>query len=144
MYLAHALARPFAHQLYDPTTDMHRLFEALDYQYTSVTPSTNELDLYASDESLRLTIDAPGLDPASIDLSVLGDTLTIRATAAAAPTPRAWLRRERSANALTRTVHLPYAVDAEKAEARYRHGVISITLHRQAGSKPQRIAVQAA
>lgn len=126
----------------DLFADLERLFEAVD-RAPLATSASQGLDVWANEDALQVVLDAPGLDPASIDCSVLGDTLTIRGQAVDAG-GTGWLRRERPTGTLARTVRLPYAVDSDHAEARYRDGVLSITLHRQAGTKPQRIAVQAA
>lgn len=140
MYLADVFPRSGR----DLFADLERLLT--ETEHSLATSSTTGLDLWANEDALQVALDAPGLDPASIDLSVLGDTLTIRAATSGteADQQRSWLRRERPSGTFARSVHLPYAVDSERAEARYRDGVLTITLHRQAGSKPQRITVQAA
>ena len=125
-------------------TELERLIDAIDHATPSTATTAQGLDLWANDDALHVVLDAPGLDPASIDCSVLGDNLTIHGTASTTAAPTTVLRRERSSGTIARTVHLPYAVDGEHAEAHYRDGVLAITLHRRAGSKPQRIAVQAA
>jgi HSP20 family protein len=130
----------------DLFADLERLIEAVDRGHAAVASSSasSNLDIWANDDALQVSLDAPGIDPASIDLTVLGDSLTIRGQALPSDGEREWLRRERAPATFARTVRLPYPVDAEHAEARYTDGVITATLHRQAGSKPQRISVQAA
>jgi HSP20 family protein len=135
----------------DLFSDLERLIDAFDRSSASAfmsSTATTGLDLWANEDGLQVlqvTLDAPGLDPASIELAVLGDTLTIKAKAMDEnDEQRTWLRKELSSGMFTRTVRLPYAVDAEHAEARYADGVISVTLQRQASSKPQRIAIKAA
>jgi HSP20 family protein len=142
MYLSDVFSRSGR----DLFSDLERLIDAVDSGHAAITAgaATSGLDVWANDDALQVSLDAPGVDPASIDLSVLGDSLTIRGTALPVEGERSWLRRERSLATFARTVRLPYAVDADHAEARYANGVITVTLHRQAGSKPQRIAVKAA
>ena len=54
-----------------------------------------------------------------------------------------WHRRERPYGAFARTVQLPFRVDAQKVEARCRHGVIEIELHRPEEDRARKIQVQA-
>lgn len=140
MYIADVFSRGGR----DLFADLEHLLDAVDRSHSTAIPSTTGLDVWANDDALQVTLDAPGLDPTSIDLSVLGDSLTVRANLAAPTDQRTWLRRERPTGAIARTVRLPYAVDNNQAKAQYRDGVLTVSLIRQAGSKPQRIVVQAA
>jgi len=51
-------------------------------------------------------------------------------------------RRERRFGSFTRTFRLPFDVDADKVEARFQNGVLSITLPRAEADKPKKIAVK--
>lgn len=90
---------------------------------------------------------APGLDPASIDLAVLRNTLTIageKRRHAEAIQPEAFHRSERSAGKFVRTIELPVEVDAEQVQAEYKSGLLLVTLSKSAAAKPKQISVQVA
>jgi len=86
---------------------------------------------------------APGLDPEKLELTVLGNTLTI---AGAKPAPEgvsadAFHRNERCAGRFVRTLDLPTEVDRERVEARYADGLLSIKLPRAEAAKPRQVKV---
>lgn len=110
------------------------------------------LNVWADDERVVVTAEIPGVKPEDIDLSVMGETLVLksrRATADAAArsegAPSAtWLRRERTEGEATRTLTLPYRVDAGAVEATAENGILTLRFPRAAEDKPRRIAVKAA
>jgi len=52
-------------------------------------------------------------------------------------------RRERPEGSFSRTVTLPAEVDAERVEAKYADGVLTITLPKAEAAKPRQITVKA-
>ena len=99
------------------------------------------LDLEESADEYTVRAALPGLRPEEVDVSVLGDTLTIRAERQGEEERkgRNYLIRERHAGAVTRALALPQAVDADRARARFEHGELVLTLPKAEGSKPRRI-----
>ena len=87
---------------------------------------------------------APGVDPASIDLSVIRNVLTISGEKRRHPEaikPEAFHRSERAAGKFVRTIELPVEVDADQVTAQYRHGILRVTLPKAAAAKPKQISV---
>lgn len=95
--------------------------------------------------SVELYAFAPGVDPASLDVQVEKGVLTIageRKPDAPDPEARATLHiDERFAGRFRRVVSLPEDVDAGAIEARYRDGVLHISIPRQQAAQPRRIEV---
>jgi HSP20 family protein len=85
-----------------------------------------------------------GVKPQDVSISVLGDTLTIKATLDEEDENRGatYLRRERKATAFVRTLSLPVPVEAEHAEARFKNGVLTLTLPKIPSIRPRVIKVQ--
>ena len=54
-----------------------------------------------------------------------------------------WHRQERGYGAFNRTVELPESVDADKVEASFTQGVLTIVLPKREEAKPRRISVKA-
>jgi HSP20 family protein len=103
------------------------------------------VNLWVNDREAVLTVALPGVDPQSLNLSVAGETVTIegeRKPAEDVP-ENAFIRRERHTGRFTRSVDLPYEVEADRVTARYERGVLHVTLPRKESTKPRRIAVSA-
>ena len=101
------------------------------------------MKIHTGEEDVIITAEIPGIDPADIDLTVTGDTLTIRGTRKAqeAKEGETWHRRERGAGNFYRTVQLPYNVESNKVQADYVGGVLKIELPRAEADKPRKISV---
>jgi HSP20 family protein len=104
------------------------------------------INMWASEDALMVTAEMPGLDQESIGISVVGDTLTIKGKRSLEPIAEQSdvHRRERPEFEFTRSIQLPFQVDAEQAEARYKKGILSIALRRPEAEKPKKITVKAA
>ncbi len=102
------------------------------------------IDVWSEGEGLRLRALVPGVKPDELEITVEGDGLTIRGTVAGVgpTTGDRWLRRERVAGTFTRTLQLPFAIDADAVKARLANGVLELDLPRLAADKPRRIPVQ--
>ena len=53
-------------------------------------------------------------------------------------------RQERAFGKFSRSLQLPFAVDADKVTARYEHGVLRVSLPRHESTKSKRIEVKSA
>ena len=86
----------------------------------------------------------PGVDPESIEVSVLRDQLRIAGTKTAITPdikPEAFHRNERGAGNFTRVLTLPTEVDGDHVKADYKNGVLNLTLPKHAAAKPKQITV---
>lgn len=134
--------------MYLTLPDLNGLFTEMDAllgDWGNRPASAVSVNLWANDDDVLVTSEIPGLDLTSLNVSVEGETLNIAGkTAEVAIGEGAQLRRrERSALEFRRSIQLPYRVDADKAEARYADGVLSIALRRSEAQKPKKIAVKA-
>jgi HSP20 family protein len=102
------------------------------------------VNVWSGEEGLAVAAEMPGVDPKDLEVSLDGDRLTVKGRRPA-PEPKDGLvlrRRERGYGEFLRTFELPFAVDADKVEARYEKGVLRLTLPRREQDKPKRIAVK--
>jgi len=108
-------------------------------QYPLVNLSEDEGNVYV--EAL-----APGVDPKSLDVSVLQGALTIKGEkpGLAQVTADAYHRNERAAGRFTRTIDLPVDVDATRVQADYRNGLLVVTLPKSEAAKPKQIQINVA
>ena len=101
------------------------------------------VDVWTSQEGAVVNAEIPGVATDDLDVSVLGNTLTIRGKR---PHPELdegenYARQERQTGEFVRTVELPFPVDPEQVDAEHRHGVLTIKLTRPAEDRPRRISI---
>jgi len=123
--------------------DLNRLFDDFSPQIKSA-PSFPAVNIWADQESVLLTAEMPGLSGDDIELNVLEDTLTISGKRAAEPLPEGatYHRQERGFGKFSRSIRLPYRVDAEKVKAGFHDGILEVTLPRAEADRPKKIAVK--
>ncbi|MBP8130553.1 MAG: Hsp20/alpha crystallin family protein [Candidatus Hydrogenedentes bacterium] len=95
-------------------------------------------------DSVHVQALAPGLDPDSLDVSVLRDTLRIageKSPIKADVKPEAYHRNERGAGRFVRTLTLPAEVDGDKVKAEYKNGLLLLTLPKHEKAKPKQVTV---
>ena len=88
---------------------------------------------------------APGVDPGTLELSVVGNTLRIsgeKRRVAGEVTPDAFHRSERATGKFVRQLQLPVDVDEQHVQATYTDGLLLVTLPKVEKAKPTQIAVQ--
>lgn len=125
--------------------EMNRLFDSTFSRRYRNAPSFPAVNVWANEDGLVVTSEVPGINVDDIDIVVVGETLTLSGT-------RGWdelnedtkyHRQERGYGDFTRTVKLPFLVDADKVDASFIDGVLNITLPRKDEDKPTRISVSA-
>jgi len=105
-------------------------------------PLTN---LYEDKDAVYLEALAPGVDPATLDVSVVGNTLSItgeKRRVAEDVKPEAFHRSERATGKFVRHLQLPVEVDENTVHADYKDGLLMVTLPKVEKAKPKQIAVQ--
>jgi len=103
------------------------------------------LDVYETDQDVVVKSSVPGVKPEDIDITITGDTLTIKGeTKAEEKVEKAnYIRQERRYGAFSRSVTLPTSIVAEQAKAEFEHGVLTLTLPKAEEVKPKSIKVKA-
>lgn len=103
------------------------------------------LNVWQDDNAVYVEADLPGVDRATLEVTVTGgEELIIKA---ARPAPAkvegvTWHRQERVAGTFARALPLPLPVDAEKVEASYNNGVLKVTLPKIAAVRPRTVPVK--
>ncbi|WP_210481263.1 Hsp20/alpha crystallin family protein [Naasia sp. SYSU D00948] len=124
---------------FDPFQELDRATGAL---FRSAGSALMPVDLYREGDHFVLTADLPGVDPGSVDVSVDGQTLTIRAErTVGAGEGVQWLTRERPDASYLRQFTLGNGIDADRIDASYDNGVLSITIPVAEAAKPRKIQI---
>jgi HSP20 family protein len=103
------------------------------------------LDLYQTDDDIIVRASAPGLTPDDLEISVTGETLSIRGELKAEEVQEGtrYHIRERRVENFSRSIQLPTMVQAEKAKAEFENGILTLTLPKVEEVKPKTITVKA-
>jgi HSP20 family protein len=111
-----------------------------------VAPGFPAMNVWTNQEGAVITAELPGVNPEEIDISVVGETLTL--TGSRQPEElqegEKYHRRERGYGRFTRTFQLPFPVEADNVEALFDKGILHISLPRAEADKPRKISVKTA
>jgi len=124
--------------------EMNRLFENFGQGFTPATGAFPQLNLWEDGEAVLVEAELPGVDQKDLEIYVTGgNQLTIKGQRKQPELPRGvWHRQERVFGEFSRTVTLPFLVDAEKVESHLRDGVLTIRLPKHESARPRKIAVK--
>lgn len=110
----------------------------------NVDTSAPAADVVETADAITVRMDLPGHEAKDIHVKVENDVLTVRSERKSEKQEKGETshRSERSYGLYARSFVLPATVDAQKAEARYENGVLSVTLPKREDAKPRAIAVR--
>jgi HSP20 family protein len=141
---------------WEPFRDLVSLREAMDrlVEDSFVSPSRSwattagagmlAVDVYQTDDDVVVKSAVPGVKPEDIDISLTGDTLTIKGESKFEEEVKEenFIRREMRYGSFARTVAVPVPVVADKAEAEFDNGVLTLTLPKAEEIKPKTIKIK--
>ncbi len=124
--------------------DPYRDFERVTGMWWNGRAPGLPMDAYRRGENFVVHFDLPGVDPASIDLTVEKNVLTVRAQ-------RNWSYddvdkiaiHERPQGTFTRQLFLGEQLDADRIAANYEHGVLTLTIPMAEQAKPRKVEITA-
>jgi len=105
---------------------------------------TPGVELYEKDDKFVVRAELPGMKKEEFDISVLGNTLTIKGERKAESEVKDedYYRCELCYGKFSRSVALPAAVEAKKVEANYENGILEVTLPKAEEAKPKKVEVK--
>lgn len=104
------------------------------------------LNLTDDGNNFYVRAELPGVDPESLEISVVEGQLLIRGERKIEPEEQkaGYHRRERESGFFRRTMTLPARVDPGKVSADMKNGVLTVILPRSEEAKPRKISVKTA
>jgi len=139
---------PFRH-LSVLRNEIDRLF---DFPLNALTNSSQDflsgwspsIDLYDDRDHFVLKAEIPGMKKEDIDISLHGDVLTLSGERKEEKTydKAETYRSERFLGRFQRMLTLPSTVDANKVQASYKDGILTVTLPKSEEAKPKQIEVK--
>jgi HSP20 family protein len=102
-----------------------------------------QVDIKEEEKRFVIFADIPGVDPASIEVSMDKGILTIKGerTVESSEQQGRFTRQERLHGTFHRRFSLPDSADAEGITASGRHGVLEITIPKKPETTPRRITI---
>jgi HSP20 family protein len=126
----------------DPFRDLDRLTQQM--FATMSRPVAMPMDAYRVGDEYLVHLDLPGVDPATIDLSVERDVLTVAAERRSPVADGTAMQiAERPTGRFSRRLFLGDSLNSERIEARYDAGVLTLRIPIAPEARPRRIAVNA-
>ena len=127
-------------------TDPFRELDRLTQQAfgTRFRPSVMPIDAYRQGDEFVVDFDLPGVDPSSIDLTVEKNVLSVSAERRWEPAEEVQIvASERPQGTFNRQLFLGEGLDADKVEASYDNGVLSVTIPVAEQAKPRKVEIAA-
>ena len=120
---------------------MSRLFSRTASNGRTEFPAVN---VWANGDHAVITTEIPGIDRNAIDISVSGNTVTLRGSSPETEIKEgeSYHRHEHRHGDFNKTVKLPFNIDSGKVSASYRSGILQITLPQLEEDKPKKIEIK--
>jgi len=129
----------------DLQDDMNRLFSSSLRRgpQSSIGEFLPSLEMKEDDNQFLLHLDIPGMERKDLDISVTGNTLTVKGERKEEENKKGkgYFYSERRYGSFQRSVELPTEVDADKVAASYKDGVLELVLPKSEKAKPKQIKV---
>ncbi len=139
-------APPVMREMEQLRREMNRLFA--DWPTRSqwrVAPGFPAVNVWTGDDNAVVSAELAGVDLQDIEIAVEDDTLTMRGNRKPDELEEGAMyhRQERRYGSFSRSIRVPFRVEAGKVEATLLNGVLTVTLPRAEDDKPRMIAVKA-
>ncbi len=137
---------------YEPWSLVNRLHRHLDQALSADAGDTEgtwwipQVDVYEEPERFAVLVDVPGVEPKDIEITAEKGVLTVRGErrVRAAEESSAHRRLERRSGKFLRRFTLPESANLDSISARHTHGVLEVSIPKQAKLQARRIEVAAA
>jgi len=125
----------------DPFRELDRLTQQVfGTPGTLAHPSAMPMDAWRDGHEFVVELDLPGVDPASIDLDVERNVLTVRAERKTLP-DREFVAAERPRGVFSRQLILGDTLDTDRVQASYDAGVLTLRIPVAEKAKPRKIEI---
>ncbi|MBI5303518.1 MAG: Hsp20/alpha crystallin family protein [Chloroflexi bacterium] len=124
---------------------MDRLFEdsvVRPARYWSEAGAYLPLDVFTTKDAIVVRALVPGVKPADVEITIEGSTVTLRGEYKAPQEEGTYLLQEQRYGPFARSIELALAIQADKAEAAFDNGVLTLTIPKAEEIKPKVIKVK--
>lgn len=136
-----------------PFDEFWRLFEEMDEALGGGVSSSGgirslprgsfpAINVVQTPEDVQVYLFAPGVDPKKLQISIQQGLLTVSGERKAPLDEKAtYYRHERFGGEFSRAISLGDDVDPERVQAKYRDGIVQISVHRRESTRPRQIEI---
>jgi HSP20 family protein len=124
--------------------EVGRLLEGLDpFQAQRAARQYPAINVHDAGESYVLAAQLPGVAPDDVELTITGETLTMRGERKRPEGVKddSYRRQERPVGRWSRTITLPDRVDSAQVSATFTNGILTVNLPKAESAKPRHITV---
>ena len=125
----------------DPFRELDRLTQQFFGNGTTTRPAVMPMDAYRQGDAFVVHFDLPGVDPDSIDLDVERNVLTVKAERGGLAEGVEMQVAERPRGVFSRQLFLGDTLDADRIEASYDAGVLTLTIPVAEQAKPRKVEI---
>jgi HSP20 family protein len=101
-----------------------------------------DIEFFGGKDDIEIRAMVPGLKADDINIHLVSESLVIEGEKKNDYADKPYLRRERKFGQFSKSVKLPYKVDANNISAEMHDGILVIKLHKSEDAKPKRIEIQ--
>jgi HSP20 family protein len=125
-------------------TFLREPFGALDWPHWGDGSFSPAVDVSEDDKELSVRAELPGIDPKDLDVSVVGNQLTLsgQKRESKETKEKGVYHSETRYGSFRRTIPLPEGVDTEHVDAQFANGVLTLHLPKTAPANQKRIEVK--
>ena len=139
---------------WEPAREMMTLREAMDRLFDDAFTrplsirdgwSAPAIDMYQTDDEIVVKASLPGFKADDVQINITGDVLTLKGELKheEEKKEKAWHMREQRWGSFERSIALPTNVVADRANADFENGILTITLPKAEEARPRTISVKA-
>jgi HSP20 family protein len=100
------------------------------------------IDVYTTPSEIVVRAPVPGVAPEDVEVTLEGDTLTIRAEVPGPLENVEYIFQECPCGRFSRVLTLNVPVDVENIQATFEHGLLTLTLPKASPAQPKTIKIQ--
>jgi len=130
--------------LFDPWDEFDRMRRAVSRQEPLPSSEFPQVNTWVSSDDSVVTTEIPGVDPQSIDISVAGRMVTLRGSRKAddLQDDEKFHRRERWNGQFSKAIELPFTINSDKVRAKFKNGILYLTLPKAEAEIPRKIEIK--
>jgi HSP20 family protein len=132
---------------FDPWFDVDRFTNQWDRPAAAPSMRASEfplVNIWINGDEAVLTTEIPGIEAKDVEISVVGKSVSLRGSRKpeVGQEGEVFHRRERWYGSFSKTIELPFNIEADAVEARFQKGVLHVTLPKAQADKPRTIKVK--
>ncbi len=124
--------------------EINKVFGPLDYGKKNVEQLVPAIDVSETKEEYKIKADLPGISKENVDISMLGNTLTIKGERKESHEEKEhnFYKKEITYGSFQRQVILPEDIDSDKIKAAYDNGVLELRIPKAERTKSRKISIE--